>query len=259
MKRILVRLQYLWYWMKASNAHDLHSPFVFDFYKRVLHPKTKMNVHRPIESLRKSLLQNHQIVQVTDWGASSNKEKTSGKRIATLAKFAAKPKKYAGLLRRIADFCEAKVVLELGTSLGMSTMYLASDKKRMVYTVEGCPNIAALSQKHFAQLGYQNIHGHIGLFDDVLPKILSETTPDLIFIDGDHRQEATLNYFETCLAKASPNTVFIFDDINWSSGMKTAWKEIQKHPKVTVSIDLFFIGIVFLNRDLSKQHFVLRY
>ncbi|MDT8415708.1 MAG: class I SAM-dependent methyltransferase [Flavobacteriaceae bacterium] len=259
MKRILVRLQYLWYWIKASNAHGLHSPYVFDFYNRVLHPKSKKDTFHSIENLRKSLLQNHQIVQVTDWGASSSQTKTSGKRISTLAKFAAKPEKYARLLSRIADFCEAKVVLELGTSLGISSMYLASDKKRLVYTVEGCPNIAALSQTHFRQLGYKNLRGHIGLFDAVLPKILSETRPDLIFIDGDHRREATLHYFDMCLAKVSSKTVFIFDDINWSTGMKAAWKEIQKHPKVTVSVDLFFMGIVFLNEELSKQHFVLRY
>ncbi|MBU2527220.1 MAG: class I SAM-dependent methyltransferase [Bacteroidetes bacterium] len=259
MKRILVRLQYLWYWIKASNAHGLHSPYVFDFYNRVLHPKNKKDACYPIENLRKSLLQNHQIVQVTDWGASSKETKTSDKRISTLAKFAAKPEKYARLLSRIADFCEAKVVLELGTSLGISSMYLASDKNRLVYTVEGCPNIAALSQAHFLKLGYKNIRGYTGLFDQVLPEILSETRADLIFIDGDHRKEATLHYFDMCLAKVSSKTVIIFDDINWSAGMKAAWKEIQKHPKVTVSIDLFYIGIVFLNEELSKQRFVLRF
>ncbi|PJC61367.1 MAG: SAM-dependent methyltransferase, partial [Flavobacteriales bacterium CG_4_9_14_0_2_um_filter_32_27] len=80
-----------------------------------------------------------------------------------------------------------------------------------------------------------------------------------VFFDGNHTKNATLTYFNWCLEKANEQSVFVFDDIYWSEEMKCAWKEIKAHPKVTTTIDLFFLGIIFFNPDLSKEDFVLRF
>ena len=106
----------------------------------------------------------------------------------------------------------------------------------------------------------QNIEQHVGNFDDVLPKILSEKEKiDFVFFDGNHRKEPTLNYFRQCLDKVHEGSVFIFDDIYWSLEMKEAWSEIKMNEQVTVTLDLFYLGIVFFRKEQVKQHFIIRY
>jgi predicted O-methyltransferase YrrM len=83
---------------------------------------------------------------------------------------------------------------------------------------------------------------------------------DLAFIDGNHRKQPTLQYFESLLMRSGKSTILIFDDVHWSAEMEAAWSEIMEHPAVTCTIDLFFIGLVFLNNDLKvKQHFAVRF
>jgi hypothetical protein len=42
--------------------------------------------------------------------------------------------------------------------------------------------------------------------------------------------------------------------------MEKAWEEIKQHPHVTLTIDLFFIGLVFVRQaQKEKEHFVIRY
>jgi predicted O-methyltransferase YrrM len=83
---------------------------------------------------------------------------------------------------------------------------------------------------------------------------------DLAFIDGNHRKEPTLRYFETILPKTHEGSCIVFDDIHWSSEMEEAWELIRKDERVKLSIDLFFIGIVFFRTEFrEKQHFSIRY
>ena len=86
---------------------------------------------------------------------------------------------------------------------------------------------------------------------NVLKKDIS---PDLIYFDGNHQKKATLKYFNDCLPFINENSVFIFDDIRWTKDMLDAWQEISSHPKVSVSIDLFSIGLIFF-RDQVKEDF----
>jgi predicted O-methyltransferase YrrM len=85
-----------------------------------------------------------------------------------------------------------------------------------------------------------------------LPKL------DLVFFDGNHQKVPTLDYFHHCLTKAHENSIFIFDDIHWSSEMDEAWQQIQGHEQVSLTIDLFQFGLVFFRKGIAKQHFTLR-
>ena len=85
-----------------------------------------------------------------------------------------------------------------------------------------------------------------------------QPTTDLIFFDGNHQKEATLNYFNQLLPLAHNDSVFIFDDIHWSKGMEEAWEKIKKHPEVRVTIDSFYWGIVFFRKEQEKEHFTIR-
>ena len=139
-------------------------------------------------------------------------------------------------------------------------MYLAApNSKTKVYTIEGCPNIAKVAKVNFKKIGFNNISLINDTFEKALPNLLEQTSEvEMVYIDGNHTKNATLSYFNQLLPKITSQSILIFDDIYWSSEMEDAWEQIKNHPKVTVTIDLFELGIVFFNPELSKENFVLR-
>lgn len=169
--------------------------------------------------------------------------------------------KYGKLLFRIVNETNPESILELGTSIGISTVYLAlTDKRRKVTTIEGCPETSQFAGELFDELRCDSIHRITGRFSDVLPAFVAQQSKlDFVFFDGHHQKQATLDYFNICLSKAENDTVFVFDDIHWSKGMEEAWNAIYSHPQVTVSLDLFQLGIVFFRKECQKQHFIVRY
>jgi len=243
------------------NQHGIHSPFLYELYNNVIIDQTPFYVFDDIESIRAKLLLTHMSIKINDFGAGSSVNPAKSRKISDIAKNTLKAKKYGQLLFRLVNRFQPNLILELGTSLGVSTLYLASsNSKSNVVTVEGCPNVAKVAQINFDKIGVKNVELVNKKFDDFLPNYLNQIKQlDFVFFDGNHTKEATLRYFDWCLDKAVPTSVFVFDDIYWSKGMKEAWKEIKKHPKITTTIDLFAMGIVFFNTDLSKEDFVLKY
>lgn len=249
---------YLQYLKKRRGNHMIHSPFLYQWTCQIL-PDSNKKEFQKLEHWRKKWKNDSSAVPYSDLGAPSKKSNKNVRTIKSIASVALKKPKYARILARTAAFTNAQNVLELGTSLGVSTAYLAQNAQK-VYTIEGHPQIATLAQEMFQQEGFTNIDSRVGLFDNVLPAILEEVnTFDLIFIDGNHRYEPTLLYLEMLLPKLSTKGVIIFDDIYWSQEMANAWTAIKKHPKVTLTIDIFQLGFVYINPDLSKQDFVLKY
>lgn len=262
--RFKLARKYLRYYLFSSNGkgHGIHSPFVFDFIKNVLNEKKAYSIFLIIEKLRQELLKNENTIDVVDFGAGSVMLAYNKRKIKDIARSSLKPRKFSQLLFRIAQNYNPQTIVELGTSLGVTTAYLANaNKNNEVFTFEGSKNIAEVAQSNFHKLELQNIELIRGNFDDTLQKKLSLIPSiDLAFIDGNHRKEPTLKYFRQLLKRASEQSIFIFDDIHWSVEMEAAWKEIQQHNAVTLTIDLFFIGIVFFRKDFkTKQHFVIRF
>ncbi len=257
--------KYLRYYITASNGkgHGIHSPFVFDLVTKVLNDRENYDDYNEIEAVRKALLSNNTTVEVEDFGAGSAKGLKKTRIIQQIAATSLKKPKYSQLLYRLAKYFQPATVLELGTSLGITTAYLAAAKKDAnVITMEGAMAVAAIAEENFKRLHLQNIRLIIGNFDDTLPLLLHEQQLlfDFVFIDGNHRKEPTISYFEQLLQKSSSQTVFVFDDIHWSREMDEAWEVIKKHSSVTLTIDLFFIGLVFLRREQKeKEHFVIRF
>ena len=173
-----------------------------------------------------------------------------------------KSKKFAQLLYRIVQYYQPKTIVELGTSLGITSSYLAAGSTTTkLFTSEGSANIAAKATQIFTNLKYTNLTLVEGDFAKTLPPLLSSLQEiDLAFIDGNHKKEPTLNYFHQLLQHSTNSTILIFDDIHWSAEMEAAWEQIKKHAKVTLTIDFFFIGLVFINTDFKeKQHFKIRF
>lgn len=251
---------YLRYYLTAGNSHDIHSPFVFNLYNGAICSKDGSTKFSAIENLRTSLLKNNTELIFTDFGAGPFTGANKVRKVCEIAASSVKNKKYANLLYRICNYLNAQTVIELGTSLGISTAYLASANPKNIYSIEGCDEVSQLAQENLRKLNFQNINFITGTFEEQLPTLLKNIKSfDLAFIDGNHQHLPTVHYFNLLLKKATEDSCFIFDDINWSNQMKRAWKEICENKRTTVSIDLFFLGIVFINPKLSKQHFLLRY
>jgi predicted O-methyltransferase YrrM len=256
--------KYCNYYLTASNGkgHGIHSPFVYDFVRNVLNDKRNFYAYQQVEALRKQMVLNKTIIEVEDFGAGSAVNKTNQRSIASIARHAVKSKKLAQLLFRIVNYYQPETILELGTSLGISTAYMAlANPRARVVTAEGSVAIAAQAQKNFQSLHLSSVEQVTGNFDVTLPPIL-KTLPhlDLAFIDGNHRYEPTLQYFNQLLPSLHNNSIVIFDDIHWSAGMEKAWHAIQENRAVTLSIDLFFIGLVFFSDQFKvKQHFTIRF
>ena len=261
MKLILFIIRYLKYVLSARNKYSAQSPFLYEFITKVLNKKSNDNNCKKIDQIRRHLCQLDQSITISDFGAGSHINSSKNRKIKDIAKNSAKNSKFGKLLYRIIQFYKPKKILELGTSFGISTLYLAkADKKTIIYTFEGCQKSAEIAQKNFDKMDAKNINIIIGDFQKKLQKKIKEIeTIDLAFIDGNHQEKPTISYFNTCLKHAHNNTILIFDDIHWSSGMESAWEYIKSHNKTTLTIDLFYIGIVFLKSELSKENYKIRF
>ncbi len=246
--------RYIIYRIRANNKHKVHSPTIFSFANEVFYSAKKM-YYKTAEQERKRAKKSKQILDFVDYGKNGALLQKS---VAEIAKRSLKSPKYARLLGAIVDHREAKTILELGTSLGITTAYLARQKNTRVTTLEGDPSVAAIAQSVWNQLGHTNITCIIGQFEKTLDNVVNQSF-DIIYIDGNHRQEPTLRYFDLLLPSSHNQTLFVFDDIHYSREMEKAWETIKNHPRVYSTIDLFFMGIVYINPSLSKQHFTLRY
>jgi predicted O-methyltransferase YrrM len=256
--------KYSSYYLTALNGkgHGIHSPFVYDFVRKVLNDKRNFYAYNQVEALRRKLLQNETIIEVEDFGAGSAISKTNQRSIASITRHAAKSKKWAQLLFRIVNYYQPKHILELGTSMGISTAYMAlANPQAQVVTAEGSAAIAAQAKSNFQSLQLSSIQQVTGNFDDTLPGILTAFPKlDLAFIDGNHRYEPTVRYFKQLLPNLHDSSVVIFDDIHWSADMEKAWEEVKENAAVRLSIDLFFVGLVFFSDQFKvKQHFTIRY
>lgn len=254
-------IAYFRHLLASIHLHGIHSPFVFDFNKNVIKNTHRYYAFDDLEAMRSKLLLSKQKIKVQDFGAGSKKLKGDLRGISKILKSSSKSKKHAELLFRISNFSKAEDILELGTSLGMGTAYLAAaNPKARLTTVEACPNLSKIAEINFKKLGLTNINLVNAEFDEVLDEILqSHKKLDLVFIDGNHNEEATIRYFEKCQSICHPNSIIIVDDIHWSVGMQNAWKTIKQHPQLTVSLDLFEMGLVFFREQQAKEHFTIRH
>jgi predicted O-methyltransferase YrrM len=254
-------LDFLKHRFTSNSRHGTHSPFVYKLADEEIYDLSDKSEYKNIEEQRKKLFNDHSSITVTDLGAGSLINKNRTKQVSQIAKYALKKPKLAKLIYRLAKQTKAKNIIELGTCLGITTAYLSKAcPDAEVITIEGCPETAKVAMNNFKDLDLRNIEVNVGNFDTILPPIIDKLdTLDFVYVDGNHRKDATLNYFKWCLPKVTENSLLIFDDIYWSEGMKEAWEEIKNHPDVTVTVDLFYIGLVYFKKGQAKEHFKLKF
>jgi predicted O-methyltransferase YrrM len=249
---------YLKYRIRANTLHGTHSPYVYQFLEQILYQNVSSESLNKIELRRANLLKDQRQIEITDLGAGSHQNNNRIKSIQGIAKSALKQARFAALYYRIIKSNNPAHIIELGTSLGITSSYMALASTQKVYTLEGCPNTLSIAKETFEVLQINNVETIAGNFDETLPALLEQLNQvDFIYFDGNHTKSATLNYFNLAITKANENSLFIFDDIYWSEEMMEAWEIIKADPRVSITIDLYFIGLVFFKKGQAKENFTI--
>jgi len=254
---------YFNYRISSKTKYSVHSPFVYDLITKVFEGKEQVDQYDQIHKAYRELCRNSRVLETTDFGSSKGRMvyMTKFLSVSKIARSSSINRKSGELLFRLAASLQPSSVLELGTALGISTLYMAKavpDAK--IVTIEGCAAKVEVARANFYKLSATNIEVCTGRFDTQLHDVLEKTgKPDFVFMDGHHQYRPTLEYFRQILNHSHEGTVIVLDDIHWSVGMEKAWKAIQAFPEVMVTIDLYRMGLVFLRKSLSKQNFIIRY
>jgi len=260
-RSINTALGFLAYYLTAVNRHGIQAPFAFQLNEAVFRKDIREFPQQDFEELRRKLLRDKTEIDIRDFGAGFGGYNFNRRTISYIVRNSVRQPRYARLLFRMVRHLKPGVILELGTSVGISALYMAAGNPgaRLV-TLEGCPSTAALARTSFSLFPEYNIILEEGRFDEVLPDVLSRLPfIDFLFVDGHHRYQPTIDYVGACYGKLSSNAVVVVDDINWSPEMRRAWSFLKADPRFTLSIDLFMMGLLFKSPDLSKQNLLVRY
>ena len=258
MKKVHILIKYIKHLFKSKNTkgHGIHSPYLYRFTQNAIYEKNPFYIFPKIEVLRENLNFDERILSIKDYGTGTDRQA----RVLDVAKASLKSPKWAQLLYRVVNFTKAQYVLELGTSLGLTTAYMASVNSEIrCVSLEGSDEIAKIARENFEKLEIDNVEVVVGNIDLTLEAQLKKSEKwDVVFFDANHRKEPVLNYFSQCLEHIHPDSVFIFDDIHWSDEMEEAWHTIRKNERVTTTIDLFEVGIVFFNKNYPKKTYKMK-
>lgn len=247
---------FLSYWLNCVDEHSLHSPFFYDFHTKVVKKKAQLNPEA--ENLRKQLLDSTRTIDINDLGAGSVINSRQ-RQVKDIAKYSLSDAKFSALYSRVIQFYQCEHVIELGTCLGINTLYLAESQNTKLSTFEGAEALISLAKDtfSFAKARVKLIEGDINeTLEDYLrthPKL------DFAFVDANHRYEAVMRYFRLILKASHDKTIIVLDDIHLNAGMEKAWHEIKNDSLVYASADLFRCGFIFLDPSLNRNHKVLQF
>ena len=242
------------------RGHGIHSPHLFRLVNDVLPSKNPYYCFEKIEPIRQKLLTNQQVIEMHDFGTKGKKNPRYNVVIQSVAKNTLMPAHEAQqIFRLLVALQKPCVCVELGTSLGITTAYLASANiQNRIYTFEGAETIADMAAEIWHKLNLQNIELIRGNINETLPHFLNQlkTPIDFAILDANHTFEATMQYFEQITQHIHQKTIVVVDDIHASGEMHQAWKRICQHPLVTATVDMFAFGLVFFDSHYIKQEFI---
>lgn len=252
---------FLHYWLHAVNEHALQAPYVYTLYCDVIRRDESNASFKAIEAKRQTFLQCNDRILTHTLGAPSHVSLHPEQKVRSIARHGLSSPKFSRLLYRLAVYQKSEYIIELGTSLGINTLYLSQARpKANVYTFEGSAAVADQAERIFDEPTYANIRLVRGNIDQTLPEVLSRVPRvDLAFLDANHRYEPTLRYFEQLVLKTNNQSVIVVDDIYWSEEMQQAWQAIKQHPTVTMSLDLFDAGMVLFTPLKVRQDYTLMF
>jgi predicted O-methyltransferase YrrM len=250
-------IEYIKYRWNAKKRHGIHSPFVYEFSDRCLAVDLPQEMKEERSSILRDIKRSKETVTITDLGAGSLRMKKS-RSVKNILKYSSSKGKWGELLYKICSYYQPQNILEFGTSLGIGTWHLhKGNTDGQLISIEGCPETYAAMKKWTGPCLNSNVTLICSSFSTYLERI-EPIKFDLIFIDGHHDGNALLRYMEELTAYSHEETLFILDDIRWSSSMYEAWLKLQNDNNFHVSIDLFRMGILVKRPSQEKEHFILK-
>jgi predicted O-methyltransferase YrrM len=252
--------EFVKHYIVGGNEHGLHSPFVFELYTKTVQ-NHEFPYYEQLEQHYFELLSDEHFINNKNPGAGTSLHKTTRVPIKRLAKHSIKSLPWRQLICRLIEERKPKIIIELGTSFGITTAYIATTcPDATVYTFEANPSLVELSKEFFTLAGIKNVEIIEGNIDETLPAFLiSHPQIDVAYIDANHRFAPTIKYVERIMECVSWKGLIIMDDIYWSYPMTKAWKAISNKKMVTVSIDLWQIGLLYFHTGQVKENFKLRF
>ena len=252
---------------RHTGGHGVHSPSLYELVRMIMMDNNSYYYWAEIEKLRAKLLADERALCFVDYGSGAEERGAQSLRqVRAIAGQSLAPKKYARLLARLVNWLGGKTcgdsnglnIVELGTSLGITTAYLASvDTRNRVLTYEGCGAVADVARENWRKLGLDNIACYVGEIDvDKLREQVAQV--DIAFIDANHTYASTLAYFNVLAEKVHKKSVIVVDDIHHSEEMERAWKEICADDRVTSTMDLFQMGLVFFDKYYWRRNYRMR-
>lgn len=258
MKQSIKDLLKYFLFARHKYGDGIENAFVYELVNKVFNSKGNKNNFSLIKKVIRDMFNDHSTMNRNNLGAG---DKVSEIRVSSFVKKSSITPKYGKLLYNLILYYKPKTILELGTAAGISSIYFSlANPSANIISIEGCQQTAKLAQNNFSKLGIKNITLINASFDDVLPQVLNQIkNVDFIFFDGNHAYEPTLRYFNQCLSFANENSIFVFDDIYWSDEMKKAWAQIKNNDMVSISVDIYRMGLIFFKKNIQKQNFIIRY
>jgi predicted O-methyltransferase YrrM len=255
--------KYLDYVLFSSHkkGHGIHSPFVFHLVTKVFRNKINPDVVFNIEKIRQIMISDKRLINVNDYGSGTEGTRNSLRKITGIIKHSTIPKRYGILLAALSQEFGKPSIIAVGTSMGFSPLYLAAGSPDVpVHLIESHPEISEVIKDNIVSSGLKNICLYTGKFEEALAEIANKNIkPGLIFIDGDHSNKKMLTYFYKVAEMGDKNSLIVLNDINGSAEMGEAWKKIKKYDKVTLTVDIFRMGLVFFREGLSRYDYIIRY
>ena len=252
-----------------TGGEGVHSPYLFEWVRMVMSDRHAYRVWEEIEGVRARMLWSEQVIKFVDYGSGvkqSGEQVIDERKVKNIAKGSLAKAKYAQMLFRLVNWLghqlregeKGLTIVELGTSLGVTTAYLAGvDTRDKVYTYEGCEAVANIAKENWKVLGMNNICCLVGpIIADQLKGDLKQV--DVAFVDANHTYEASMVYFDVLAQKVHEKSVVVMDDIHHSEEMERAWKDICADERVTSTIDLYQMGLVFFDKHYWKRNYKMR-
>jgi predicted O-methyltransferase YrrM len=262
LEKLLTACHYIDYLIKSKHrkGRGIHSPFVFELVSKVLFDRHDYPEYQYLDQIRNELKNSKEEVEIYDIGSRSKIFQTNKRSVSQMVSHLSISPKYGKLLFRLVRYYKPQQIIELGTSIGISAFYMAKGSpESKIVTLEGNPSLVAFAGDLFKRNGIDNIEIKEGLFDELLPPMKQNyQAPGLVFIDGNHTCDATLRYF-LFFSNCMDEGFIIIDDIHWSRDMHKAWKQITLNPRAKVSINLFRLGIIILNDNITPGYLQVRH
>jgi len=258
--RFFFRISSYWnYLLHAQNNAYIHSPFVFDFYQNVVLGGQILD--QDIISYKTYLASNNTKLHLNTIGAKKGNTAKYSRSVASHFQLTKTSKKEGALLFRIVSHYAIQNAIELGTSLGVSSLYIAKGNSHIkLKTIDFNTDTSEVLDQFLKNRSIQNIEIIIGTFEEQVARVAEQIKPiQLAYIDGDHSYEATIKNLDTISAHLDKTFFIVLDDIRWSKGMWRAWKQLIKNPLYNFTFDMGSIGVLIrIPNNATKQHYYLR-